>query len=478
MAKFIAVDLGTTKIKCVLFDQSGAVLASESAECRLEYPARGFVEQDASLWYEGVCGLIRRLIAGTAPAEILGLSVCSQGISVVPVDEDGRPLRRAISWLDRRKDEERRILEETIPEEACFAATGKTLGSGWTLGFLLWIRRHEPEIFEKARLFLLPMDYLNLRLTGNAVTDHTMASGTMYYHVAEGGWYRAYLELVGVKETQLPRILPAGAPVGPVNEETMRLTGLTAATVVFNGGQDQKVAAYAAGADMAHVSLSLGTAGAMEIFVTEPEKQQALCFFPDLDPAYKLAECCVTTTGAAIRWMKDTMFRDVDYAEMNRQAESAPPGSNGVLFYPHLSQPGSPHVGRTEYGSLRGISLNTTRGDLIRSLYEGLAYELRLNLECAASVGSRAEELIVFGGASESKVFCQILADVTGMPLAVTANSEMGAVGAARLAVKGCGLDDAAFAAAAAGERRYCIPDPEAAKRYEVLYHEYKQYYQ
>lgn len=478
MDKFIAIDLGTTLIKCVLFDETGKNLATESTRCPLEYPKQGYVEQDAHAWYEGVCETISRLVKHCDPVDVKGISISSQGISVVPVDEGMQPLMNAIIWLDGRAGEECRMLAENPATQNWYSLTGKRVSAGWSLALILWIKRNRPEIFEKAYKFLLPMDYVNARMTGNPVTDHTMAAGTMAFLVKDRDWSDEILQVAGLDRERMSNVLPAGALVGTLNEETVKLTGLRPETKVFNGGQDQKIAAYAAGINEELVSLSLGTSGAMEIYVKNPEVQTVFPFFPHIIPGKIVVETCVSTTGAAIQWLKDQVCPDIGFDELNRLAAAAPVGSNGVLFYPHLSGPSSPHVGRKEFGSIKEISLGTTRGDLIRSLYEGLAYEFRLNLEYAKKIGSKVRELILFGGVSKSAVFCQILADVTGMTLYAAENGELGAVGAAKLAVKGVGLDENAFAEAAMGGKKKFVPNLEKAELYNALYSEYIKHYE
>lgn len=477
MTKLIAVDLGTTLVKCTLFEESGRTLASESLPCGLTYPAQDRAEQDAELWYTGVCDAIARLVAACGPEEIRGLSISSQGISVVPVDDQFRPLRTALSWLDVRADEECSLLAKALPVESWFRKTGKFLGPGYTLPKLLWLRRNEPEIFSAASKFLLPMDYVNARMTGHAVTDHTMAAGTMAYDVTMGDWDPALLALAGLTPDHLAQIQPSGALVGPINEETARRTGLPRETLVFNGGQDQKVAAFGAEIDAKRGSLSLGTAGALEIFVKDAASQSLLPFFPYTVPGQTLVEGCVNTAGAAIQWLKDTVCPDISFDELNRLAAASPVGSSGVRFYPHLSRPGTPHRGRSEYGSIRELSLGVTRGDLIRCLYEGLAYEFRLNLEYARQAGSELEQLILFGGASKSPVFCQIIADVTGLKIEAAENGEMGGIGAAKLSAQGLGLDSIGFARAAAGSTKQYLPDPDAVRLYDSLYQQYIETY-
>ena len=205
MAELIAVDLGTTLIKCTLYGDTGETLATESIPCRPTYPKAGWVEQDASLWYEGVCRVLSRLNAYRKQKEV-GIAVSSQGISVVPVDADLRPLCPALSWLDNRAEEETAFLAALMPREEWFSITGKFLSPAYTLPKLLWLEKHRPELYAKAHKFLLPMDYLHARMTGRAVTDHTLAAGTMVYDVHAAGWSERLLAAAHLTADRLAEI--------------------------------------------------------------------------------------------------------------------------------------------------------------------------------------------------------------------------------------------------------------------------------
>lgn len=478
MQKIIAVDLGTTLIKCTLFDESGRTLAVERLPCHLQHSKPGWAQQNAELWYAGVCDLIQSITRVHDPGEITGICISSQGISVVPVDAQFHPLMDAVSWLDLRGAEEIPSLSELFSEPEWFRRTGKFLSGSYTLPKILWLQKHHPDVAAKTWKYLLPMDYMNARMTGRAVTDHTMASGTMCYQINRGGWDPSILALTGLEEDYLPEILPSGTPVGRLNMETVQKTGLSTETIVFNGGQDQKVAAYAAGIDRDRSSLSLGTAGALEILVDDPVGQTLLPFFPHVIPGQTLVEGCVSTTGAAIQWLKDTLCPDLTFEEMNHLAASVSPGSGTLRFYPHMSKPGSPHRGLNCYGSIQGLSLGVNRGDLIRSLYEGLSFEFRQNLEYAARVGSHTRELLVFGGASKSSIFCQIIANVTGLRLHVFENGELCSIGAAKLAAGGLGWNADSFAKTAAGRTLIYEPEPELMEQYQNFYGAYIQAYE
>lgn len=477
MQKVIAIDLGTTLIKCVLFDIHGKTIAIESLPTSLQHQKPEYAEQNAEIWYTGVCDVIKKLLKYCDPNDVKGISLSSQGISVVPVDDANHPLRSAISWLDVRAGEECCEMTQVMSENSWFQRTGKFISPSYTLPKLRWLQKYEHDLFSKSKMFLLPMDYVNLRMTGRAVTDHTMAAGTMYYNISKCTWDQTTLEWLGIQAQQLAEILPAGTLVGTINEETVQRTGLPNNVQVFNGGQDQKVAAFAAEISDECASLSLGTAGALEVFVENAKTQELLPFFPYVNPEKTLVEGCINTTGAAIQWYKDTLASDLSFSQINEIALQSPIGSNKVRFYPHLGKPGTPHRHLDCYGSIEEVSLGTTRGDLIRSLYEGLAYEIRLNLEYAKRGGAKLQKLIVFGGASKSCVLCQIIADVTKLHVYATANGELGSIGAAKLAIQGLGLDAEQFARAAIGEKIQYIPIEANVAQYDSLYQTYIKKY-
>lgn len=476
--KVISIDLGTTLIKCFLYDEKGKTLASESIPCSLEHSDKGYAEQNANLWYDGVCSAIKSLIRSYDVKEIKGISISSQGISIVPVDKNFRPLYNAISWLDSRALKECETLKEKWSEEKWFSITGKFISPLYTLPKLLWFKNNKSEIYNSAYKFLMPMDYLNARMTSEAVTDHTMASGTMLYNVEDNCWDEEILSCFEIKSKLLPQIQASGTLVGTINEETAGKTGLSIKTKIYNGAQDQKAAAFGASITNKRASLSLGTAGALEIFVKDAKKQNYLPFFPHTNPVHTLLEGCINTTGAAIQWFKDIIAPELTFDELNKMAEHSPIGSNNTYFYPHLSTPGTPHKSRDEYGFIKGISLKTDKGDLFRCLYEGLAFEIRLNLEYAKKAGSDLNEIVVFGGVAKSRIFCSIIANVTNLKIIATENGEMSGIGAAKFALYSLKKDADIFAHTVSGKEKIYLPDEETVNKYNKLYNQYIKHYE
>lgn len=438
MNSFLGIDLGTTAVKAVLFGEDGSELCSVSAETELMHPEKDFTEQDPSGWYETPCALIREITRNFDPVCIRAAGISSQGISFVPADENHLPLCAGISWLDTRAQDELRELTERIAPERLFGITGKHPSELYTLPKLMWLKKHRAEIFGRAALFLMPMDYFIARTTGCAVTDPTMAGGTMLFDIGKRQWSAELAALGGIPICKLPPVRPTGTKAGTVGAGTVLLTGLKPGTAVAVGAQDQKIAALGAGIGPGTATLSLGTAGALEVLCGS--KSETLPAFLFTDGEQYVLEGCVNTFGAAIKWARDTVFPDLGYRDMDLLAEKADPGCGGVRFHPHLSGAGTPHFGKKMRSGWTGVTLSTTGSELIRAVYEGLACEVRMNLDEAEKAGARIDRLKIFGGAAKSGILCRILSDFCEKDAEALPFAETAALGAAMTAAKCIGF--------------------------------------
>lgn len=418
---YIGIDLGTTGCKSILFDAAGATLAEFYQEYALIADG-DIVEQDANLWWELVQKAVST-VAKAAEGSVKALSISSQGISFVPVNEKGEPLSNAVSWLDTRARKELAEIGERFGEEDIYARTGKRLSPAYTLSKLMRCIRKAPELYQKAYKILLPLDYLNFRFTGNPVTDHSMASGTMFYNINTRDWDDELLAFGGIDRDKLPEIGVAGDFVGKLLPEVADALGLSPDVEVYLGAQDQKCAAIGAGIDEDSCTVSLGTSTAITKFQTQPMVDPAVkvpCFV--LDETHWVSEFALSTTGAALRWLSQKLFDGKNYQELDRLAEEAPSGCNGVRFDCDL----------TADGAISGLSLSTTQGDVVRALYEGIGRSI---LDAVEKMGG-AKRLLLFGGGSKSDIWCRVIAEVTGMPVCVLSTPETANLGAAILASK------------------------------------------
>lgn len=416
---YIGIDLGTTGCKVVLYDSKGTAVSEFNKEYSL-ICKDGFVEQDAEIWWSLVVeGII--FVTKDHGGSVRGISVSTQGIAVVPVDKEGRTLANAISWLDVRADAEADMLEEEFGRDVIYRKTGKFCNPEYTLPKLMWWKTHDPELFERTHKFLLPLDFLNMRLTGRAVCDYTIAGGTMAYNIVHKKYDDELLAFAGVETDRLPEVGCMGEFVGKILPEIASLTGIDPDCEVYLGGQDQKLAALGAGIDESSVTVSFGTATAVTKLTKKLPDEVNFSRFRFNDEYYSY-EGVVSTSGAALKWAANTIFGGLSYKELDRLAIEAG-ASAGVTFDTDL----------TDCGAISGITLGTTTGNIIYALFEGVSRKIA---SFADNMGDY-DKLYVFGGGSKSSIWCQILADVSGKRIVSLSTPETASLGAAILASKG-----------------------------------------
>jgi sugar (pentulose or hexulose) kinase len=419
----------------MVFDHNGAIAGSAYIEYDLMFTPRG-VEQDGELWWNHTKDALREAVraAGIDGRELAALGISSQGIASVPVDGDGRPLAPAISWYDTRADGEAAELAAFYGGQRLFEITGRHPGS---LFFpqVLFIKRRQPELYEKTSYFLMAHDYLCFRLCGEALTDYTLASGTLCFDTARHEWIKEIFDHFGVDLSKFPRLKPFGERAGRILPEVARELGLAGDTVVAVGMQDQKAAALAAGIAPGIRTLSLGTASAVSLLTGERIRDpsgRAPCHA--FDGGSWILENTVGASGAALKWLRNTLFPGVPYPALDEMAASSGAGAGGLVFYPGLDR------GK---GCFSGISLNTGAGDMVRAVQEGVACAIRRCVETQRDVYPQAEtarELRVFGGGAASGLWRRILADCLRLPVAALKTPEMANVGAAICAGMALGL--------------------------------------
>lgn len=468
---YLAVDLGTTGCRSILFDEKLNQLAATYEEYGLITPKEGWTEQDAELWWTLTVKTAKEAIAqsGLSPEEVRGISVSSQGITVVPVDEKLHPLCNALSWLDVRAQEQTDRIAREVGKTEMFTHTGKPVNACYTLPKMLWLQEEAADVWQKAWKFLMPMDYLIGKLTGNCVTDHSMASGTLFYDIKNCCWSKEILKKYHIPEEKLPGLAWSGESAGCVLPEVAKELGVSESCVVAVGAQDQKCAAYGAGLCDGTMTISLGTAGAITKRWTQPRTEDVTnvgwCGYAE--PGTWVTEGVINTAGTCLRWVRDLLYKGESYDTMNAEAKAAIDSGSSLLFYPYMAGPSAPSFYPDSEGSFYGVNLATTRGHFAAAVMEGVAFQVRIMLEAMDAIGN-VEKLVLFGGASKSPLWCQIIADVTGMEILVPSTSEAAGAGAAMLAAKAAGreLEPLAYP--------YKYRPTDAGTMYEEKYRRYR----
>jgi len=475
----IGIDLGTTGCKSMIFDYSGKIMSQSYIEYGIINEKENFIEQDANLWWKLVKQSVAESVAssGVRADEIKAMSISSQGISFVPVDKDGNTLCNAISWLDSRPAEQTETVRRIFGNEKIFGVTGKMISPSYSLPKLMWIKENKPDIYAKTVKFLMGLDYLTFKLTGKAVTDYSMASGTMAFNITTKKWDEEIIARCGLDIDKLPDVQCAGTLVGEVLPEVAAEIGLLPGVNVSLGAQDQKCAAIGAGISEGVATVSLGTASAISSVNRMPvfDPEMRVPSFA-LDENRWILESCISTACISLKWLKTTFYGDLDYAQLDQLAEQSVAGANGVLFYPHMEGASTPYWRNDIRGFLYGLSLSTMKEDVVRALLEGVGFQIKINLDVHEEIiGRKVEEIRIFGGGSNSKLWCRLIADITGKTVSVLYTSEIANLGAAVLAGMGTGVySDSRDVLSKVGliKRQY-IPDREKTARYDEVYKKY-----
>ena len=477
----LSIDVGTTSVKLCLFDRSLALVASASAGYDLD-TAGGRTEADPALYLEAIRRCTDQLpdLSGVA-----AIGLTTQGETLIPVDPAGRPLSRAIVWLDDRAQRQAEVLREKIDSQTFYESTGlPELSGALPLSKLLWIKEQEPELYRRTHQFLLLEDYLIHWLTGRFCTEKSLLTSTGYFHLGRDDYWQELLELAGLDRRKLPPALECGTPAGTILPDRAALLGLPETAAVVTGAMDQTAAALAAGCTGPHViTETTGTAMVAAAYTRQP------VFLPDHHlTVYRhcTGGACLylpisNTAGMALKWLGQTMFsREAAegglYARMDREAAAVPPGSEGLLFLPYLSGAADPYNDPDAAGVFWGARLSTTRGHFARSVLEAVAFQLRDFLTMLERRGCRVEEVCSMGGGAASPLWLQIKADVCGLPIRTLGTGETTSCGAAILAAKAVGWS-AERPAALEGGKTY-FPNPDHTAVYTRQYRRFSRLYQ
>ncbi len=487
MKTILTLDLGTTACKACLFDFEGRMLAKGSAEYPIHYPKPGWAEQDAEDWWKAACQAVQAAVA-EVPAEavqgVQGVGLSSQRETAVLLDEAGRPLRRALVWMDRRSQAEAESLAAEFGAETLHQLTGLVPDATFTATKLLWLKRQEPKVLERMQVFLQPKDYLIWKLTGRAVTDVTLASRTLLMDLRKRKWHDELVEFVGLKPEQLPPILESAEVVGEVTVEAAAELGIPAGVPAVAGAGDRAAEALGACAAGGRVMESTGTTTNVSLgvdFLPEALDSRVICSAHSLK-GHWLIEQGLSATGALMKWLRDELYGGAeiaDYDELDRQTAQIAPGAEGLLMLPFFMGARSTRWNPKARGLITGLTLHHTKAHLVRAAREAIAFEIKACLDLLKQSGYEVQEAAMMGGASVSDVFAQIKSSVTGLPFARLEYAETSSLGAAILALEGLGIVDQAleFARRANPPVQWFEPDAQEAEVYEKLYELYNKLY-
>lgn len=493
MKVFLGIDLGTSAVKCILVGDDGNVKASHSVEYPLSQPHPGWAEQNPEDWWQGTARCVKELMerAGLEPASVQGIGLSGQMHGSVFLDDELNVIRPALLWCDQRTGPQCEAIEQTIGAERLGELTGNKALTGFTAPKILWVRDHEPEQYKRIAHVMLPKDYVRLKMTGAFGMDMADASGTLLLNVAERRWSDEVLQLLGIPMEWMPPLFESNQVAGQLKADIAAQLGLTADVPVVAGGGDQACGAVGVGVvESGIASVALGTSGV--VFVHDDsyqaDEERRLHSFCHGVPGKWHRMGVMLSAGGAFQWWKNHFaYEEIEKAKaqgrdpyefLTALAETAPLGSEGLLFLPYLTGERTPHPDPDARGGFIGLNLRHGKAHLTRAVLEGITFGLRDSLELMKESGVSVSELRVNGGGARSPFWRQMIADIFGYPV-VTVNSTDGpAYGAAVMAASAV-LDEEIPSLC---KRWISVvtrtePNPTAQAAYEAYYSIYRTLY-
>lgn len=479
---YIGIDLGTSAVKLLLMDETGKVLNIVSKEYPLSFPNPGWSEQNPSDWWAQSKAGLKELTANVDKNSITGISFGGQMHGLVVLDENDEVIRPAILWNDGRTQKETDYLNNEIGKEKLSKLTGNIAFAGFTAPKILWLKANEPQNFAKIKKIMLPKDYIAYRLTGEFSTDYSDASGMLLLDVKNKCWSKEMLEICGVKEEWMPKLYESYEKTGTLKPDVAEELGFPAECIVAAGAGDNAAAAIGTGTVGAgKCNLSLGTSGTL--FITSDkfgvDPHNALHSFDHADGAYHLMGCMLSAASCNNWWMKDILHTD-DFADEQKPLdEEGRLGENHVYFLPYLMGERSPHNDPSARASFIGMSMDTSRADMLQAVFEGVAYGLRDSLEVARSLGVAPERTTICGGGAKSPLWRKIVANIMNMKVDTVEVEEGPAYGGAILAAvaDGCFNNVEEATAKIVKKKDTTEPDLVLVEKYEQGYQKFKKFY-
>lgn len=479
----IGIDLGTSAIKALLVNQRGEVLAEVSKEYPLYQPQSGYSEQNPEDWVKQTVAALHDLVVTSKvnPLDIEGLSYSGQMHGLVLLDENYQVLRNAILWNDTRTTKQCQKITQTLGERLLDITKNAAL-EGFTLPKLLWVKEHEPELFKKAVTFLLPKDYLRLRMTGSIAMDYSDAAGTLLLNVVDGTWSKEICHAFELPESMCPPLVESAAFIGTLTPDIARETGLSVATKVFAGGADNACGAIGAGIlSEGKTMCSIGTSGVVLSYEEDKERdfRGKVHFFNHAKSATYYTMGVTLAAGFSLSWLKNTFAPRESYEEFLENVGQSPIGSNGLVFTPYLVGERTPYADAMIRGSFIGVDGSMQRSDFVRAVLEGITFSLNDSIEMFRQEGKIVDTIVSIGGGAKNNAWLQMQADIFNATIFKLENEQGPGMGAAMLAAYGSGwfesLEECAqqFIHVAAEFH----PNKESVHRYGKLYEIYTEVY-
>ncbi len=431
---YIGVDLGSTNIKAALYDRELKLIDRQSKP--VEYiRENGFVEFDTAEYCNTLVDLLAQMLRENDIHSIQQIAFTGQAESLVVVDRDGKPLMNAISWMDERSVDECAVLAEQFTRKECEAVTGQqAVLPTWPATKILWLKNHQPQIYHEAATYMLLKDYVVYYLSGVMLSDMSIATFSFYFDIYEKCYWKKMLDAIGISEDKLPPLAEPCTVAGSMKSELAESLGLSGQTDINIGTLDHFTGMIGTGNIAAGgITLSTGTVMAMTAMAEEPvARDTGIAMHYGFRPDTHIMLPVVESGGVSLEWFRRTCMPDVDYDQMNEVLAAR--GRNKLLFLPYLVGTNAPEFDAEATGVFWGLRQEHDVYDMAHAVMEGVAFVLRKNCEAITEKGTKLTSIIATGGGAKSAIWCQLQADITGLPILIPEEKEAACLGAAIIA--------------------------------------------
>lgn len=486
----LAIDIGTTSVKCLIINEQGAVVSSASKGYPIMSPHPHWLEQNPEDWWKATAQTIKECSKEIELEQVAVVSLSGHMSAPVLIDQAGKLLLPSILIADTRSSKQTAFLRRHFLEKFT-TSTGNEPLDAFTVSKLLWIKEHHPELLKLAANFIFPKDYIRYKFVNKIGTDPTDAGNSLLYDLVEKDWNWDIINELGLPKHLFPSLFDTTSVFGHITDESAHQTGLKAGTPVVTGGADMACSQVGTGATRnGTMAITLSTSGQIVTGISEPKEKGIgkVTFHPGatVDSMYAMAS--VFTGGLGVEWAykfltnKQSMDTE-DFKELARMTEEMkkyPVGNEGVLFLPFLVGSGSPYFNAKDRASWIGLTLNQDKALLLRSIMEGITYNIAENVKVLQELGIKVDKIFLGAGGSQNQVWCKMIADALGMDVSILANRDVSALGAAIIGGVGIGMltsiDDAVEKLVKSETKIHY--DVENHRKYQKLLEKYQSIYQ
>lgn len=439
----LAHDLGTSGDKATLFTAKGKLVRSFTVPYDVHFFNGNFAEQDPEHWWDAVCDATKAVLEGEDSSRVAAMSFSAQMQGCLVVDKNGVPLRDSLIWADQRAVEEAAYLEKKLGAGHIYKITGHRVSPSYSIEKLMWLKKHEPEVYEKTYKMLQAKDYIIARATGNFVTDYSDASGTQALDLRKLEWSEEILEAAGIEKDKLPELKKSTDIAGYVQERTAGEMGLPAGTPIVCGGGDGPCSAVGAACIRdGEFYLTFGTSAWIGGTMEKPfiDDEQTLFCFAHVIPGKYMPCGAMQAAGSSYSYVRNALCNGAPYDELNKMIEKSPVGAKNLIFLPYLLGERCPRWNPDTSGAFLGIKPEHEKRDYVRAVVEGVAMNMDLILK-AYRRQVTVESMCLTGGGAKGEVVAQILSDVMNVEFSMPdCVEEATAIGAAVIAGVGVGV--------------------------------------